>query len=264
MTKQLPSTPAAGEAADDRHFVTALARGLAVLAAFRPGEAGLGNQQLAGRTGLPKSSVSRLCHTLTRLGYLSHDADSGNYHPGPAALTLSSALLGCFDIRRTAGPLMRAFAQAHTISVSLGMLDGSDIVYLETCRSSAPVSVQLTLGSRVPLATTAIGRACYAGLAPADRAELQPLLAARYRDDWPALATSLDEACADFRRYGYCMSFGDFEADVMAVGVPLPAPGQTPMCLNASGPAYVFDRNRMTGQIGPALLALRDRIMPPR
>jgi hypothetical protein len=52
----------------DRLFVTALARGLQVLAAFRPGESALSNLEIAKRTGLPKSTVSRLTYTLTTLG----------------------------------------------------------------------------------------------------------------------------------------------------------------------------------------------------
>jgi len=52
----------------DRHFVTALARGLEVLASFRHGDRMLGNQELSKRCGLAKSTVSRLTHTLTSLG----------------------------------------------------------------------------------------------------------------------------------------------------------------------------------------------------
>ena len=55
-------------AKQDRHFVTALARGLEVLTCFRSGDALLGNGELAERCQLPKSTVSRLAQTLARLG----------------------------------------------------------------------------------------------------------------------------------------------------------------------------------------------------
>ena len=54
----------------DRQFVTALARGLELLRCFTPRENVLGNQDLARKTGLPKPTVTRLTHTLMRLGYL--------------------------------------------------------------------------------------------------------------------------------------------------------------------------------------------------
>jgi DNA-binding IclR family transcriptional regulator len=264
MTNKTLQHLAEDEPSQDRHFVTALARGLAVLAAFRAGEDGLSNQQLAQRTGLPKSTVSRLSHTLTRLGYLNQDGDTGIYRPGLAALSLASIMLGSFDMRRVAAPLLRAFALEHTISASLGTLDGTDIVYLETVRSLARVSVQLTVGSRVPLATTAIGRAYFAGLPEVEQRRLQTLLAQRYGDAWADIRARLNAACDEYDQKGYCSSFGEYEPDVMAVGValPTPGPGQAPMCLNASGPAFAFDRDDMTGRIAPALLALRRRIVP--
>ena len=58
------------EDAPDRQFVVALSRGLDVLRCFRASDPMLGNQEIAARTGLPKPTVSRLTHTLTRLGYL--------------------------------------------------------------------------------------------------------------------------------------------------------------------------------------------------
>ncbi|SCK16199.1 IclR family transcriptional regulator [Vogesella sp. LIG4] len=248
----------------DRLFVVALARGLRVLAAFQPGESALSNQVLAQRTGLPKSTVSRLTYTLTKLGYLSQDGETGYYRLGLAVLALGSAVLGSYDIRRIAAPLMREFALKNTISISLGMRDGTDIVYLETCRSQARVSVQLTVGSRVPLASTAIGRACYAALNHTERAQLDSDLAARYGKDWPAMQERLEQARQQYLQRGYSESFGEFERDVMAVGValPSPAPGMPALCLNASGPAFAFSPELMRGQIAPALMQLARQLVP--
>ena len=248
----------------DRLFVGALARGLYVLAAFQPGEGALSNQTLAQRTSLPKSTVSRLTYTLTKLGYLSQDADSGHYRLGLAVLALGSTVLGSYDIRRVAAPLMREFAMRHTISISLGMRDGTDIVYLETCRSLARVSVQLTIGSRVPLASTAIGRACFSILPAASRDSLEAELAQRYGRDWDEIAPRLHAVREHYLQCGYSESFGEFEGDVMAVGValPSPVPGMPVVCLNASGPTFAFTPEVMRAQIAPALMQLARQIVP--
>src|SRR6202167_6538279 len=55
-----PRTATKTEVADDsggRLFVTALARGLEVLSAFRAGDRALGNLELAKRTELPKPTI---------------------------------------------------------------------------------------------------------------------------------------------------------------------------------------------------------------
>ena len=54
---------------NDRQFITALARGLELLRCFTPKHQHLGNQELAQLTGLPKPTITRLTHTLSRLGY---------------------------------------------------------------------------------------------------------------------------------------------------------------------------------------------------
>ena len=217
----------------DRLFVTALARGLAVLAAFRGGEPQLSNQDLASRTGLPKSTVSRLTYTLTQLGYLDQDPASGRYQLGLAVLELSAATLASFDARRVIAPKMQQFAEAHGVSVSLAVREGLDMMYLETVRSRARVTVQLSVGSRVPLATTAIGRAYLAAMPAAERNTLMPALAVQYGADWPQIAASLDAALADYQQRGYCSSFGEFQPEVFAVAAPVPplAPGQPWMSL---------------------------------
>ena len=72
----------AGAVKEDRHFVEALARGLEILACFRQKDGLLGNQELARRCGLAKSTVSRLTYTLTKLVYLTHveEAEIGRAH----------------------------------------------------------------------------------------------------------------------------------------------------------------------------------------
>ena len=242
----------------DRLFVTALARGLAVRAAFPSGEPQLSNQDLASRTSLPKSTVSRLTYTLTQLGYLDQDASTGRYQWGLAVLQLSAATLASFDARRLIAPRMQQFAETHGVSVSLAIREGLDMMYLETVRSRARVTVQLSVGSRVPLATTAMGGVYRAPMPVPERNPLRPARAVQYGDHWPAIAASVEQALGDYARQQFCCSFGEFQPEVFAVAVPVPplAPGQPWMSLNASGPAFLFTEQAMREQIAPPLLAL--------
>src|SRR5579864_6699801 len=77
IARRLGPVPRSASAKPDRHFVEALARGMELLACFRQKDGLLGNQELARRCKLPKSTVSRLTYTLTKLGYLTHVEDVG-------------------------------------------------------------------------------------------------------------------------------------------------------------------------------------------
>src|ERR1700693_5583409 len=129
----------------DRHFVTALARGLEVLACFRHGDRMLGNQELSKRCGLAKSTVSRLTHTLTNLGYLVYVEESAKYSLGTATLRLASDMLSRLDIRKLAHPLMQELAEFGQCTVSLGSRDRLSLIYIDAGRGSA--AGPLSMGS---------------------------------------------------------------------------------------------------------------------
>src|SRR6202162_1745297 len=129
----------------DGHFVTALARGLEVLASFRHGDRMLGNQELSKRCGLATSTVSRLTHTLTTLGYLIYVEESAKYSLGMATLSLGSAMLSRLDIRKLAHPLMEQLAEFGQCMVSLGSRDRLSLIYIDAGRGSA--AGPLSMGS---------------------------------------------------------------------------------------------------------------------
>lgn len=145
---------------EDRHFVTALARGLGVLQAFRSGEARLSNQELADRCGLPKSTITRLTYTLTRLGFLHHHEESGRYRLGLATLTIGGTTLSRLNVRKASKALLQDLANRTRTMTSLGIRDELSMLYIEVCRSeSSIVTLRLDIGSRLPISTTAIGGA---------------------------------------------------------------------------------------------------------
>src|ERR1700748_3106586 len=105
---------------EDRHFVTALARGLGVLACFRSSDRLVSNQEIAARCQLATSTVARLTHTLTQLGYLVQLPPDGRYALGPSALSIGSAMLARMNVRALARPAMQALADFSRATTSLG------------------------------------------------------------------------------------------------------------------------------------------------
>ena len=171
-------------AALDRNYVTALARGLEVLSCFRSGERLLGNQEIARRCQLPKSTVSRLTYTLTQLGYLIHVPAEGKYRLGTATLALGSAMLSGLDVRKLARPLMHKLAELTQAEIALATRDRHNMVYIEHCPSPQPMDSDLDIGSRLPLATTAIGRAWLAACTVSERAQVMEYLQAHAPEQW--------------------------------------------------------------------------------
>ncbi|MDY7575997.1 IclR family transcriptional regulator [Actimicrobium sp. CCI2.3] len=246
---------------EDRHFVTALARGLELLACFRSGDKMLGNQELAERSKLPKSTVSRLTYTLTKLGYLQFDDESGKYRLGTATLSLGSAMLSRLDVRQLARPAMQQLADFSHSMVSLGMRDRLSMIYIENCRSQAALTLSLDVGSRIPLVSTAMGRA-YLAVAP--QGERNDLLArARELDEqgWPVLQESVQRALDEYREFGCCTSIGDWQPGVNAIAIAFrPPDGSTPVSINCGGPAFTLSADFLVQEVRPRLIELVEQL----
>jgi DNA-binding IclR family transcriptional regulator len=260
-TARFPSgdvdTPLAANGNKDRQFVIALARGLDILRAFTPQDGLLGNQEIASRTGLPRPTISRLTHTLTRLGYLKHSERLGKYQLGTAVLSLGYAVLANIGLRQVARPFMQELADYANASVSLCSRDRLNMVYVEHCRAIGTVTLRLDLGSRIPIATTAMGRALLAALPESERGYLMQHIAKREGANWPRIRAGIERAVEDYKSKGFVMSVGDWQTDVHAVGVPMIAPdGSGIVAFNCGGPSFLFDRKRLTTDLGPRLVNL--------
>jgi DNA-binding IclR family transcriptional regulator len=248
----------------DRHFVTALARGLDVLSVFRSRDRMLGNQELARRCGLPKSTISRLTYTLTKQGYLEHaDDGSGNsgYRLGSAVLALGSAMLARMDMRQLARPLMQDLADQSQAMVSLGMRDRLSMIYVENCRSESALTLSLDVGSRIPLATTAMGRAYLALCSQGERESLMQRIRDLDPAAWPRMREGLEHAIAEYAELGCCTSFGEWQKEVNAIAIAFRPPGgRSVMAISCGGPGSKLSREFLLEEVRPPLVAVAARL----
>lgn len=245
----------------DRQFVTALARGLSILRAFRCEDRVLGNQELAARTQLPKPTVSRLTYTLTDLGYLNYNTEFGKYELGTSVLALGYAALANFDIRQLAKPHMRALSDANNIGAGLATPNRLSMVYIEYCSPPTLVTLRIDIGLRLPMIETATGLAYLSGLDDVERQRLIQRLRRRHGADWPEHERRLNTAREELATNGFCIKIGAWDPDVNAVATPFNAPdGEGNYVLSCAAPAFLADRDRLAGDIGPQLLAAAERL----
>lgn len=258
------SIPAHAESEEERHFVTALARGLNVLSCFNAHDPVLGNQDIALRCKLPKSTVSRLTYTLTQLGYLVRADARGKYRLGPAMSSLGiAAALEHKDIRLSARPLMQELANGAKAMVALGTRSWLSMIHLEACRdaSSPSLMFDLSAGSRIPLATTAMGRANLAAMDQHERESVFDDLATFDIKAWPRLRRDIELALETARTLGCACSFGDWRADVNAIAVAFnPGHGIPLMVVGCGGPAAELAPDFLLDAVRPKLLTLGQRL----
>ena len=242
--------------ATDRSFVVALSRGLDVLRAFHPNDGLLGNQELAARTNLPKPTISRLTYTLTKLGYLTPVPRFEKYQLAPSAMALGYAALANLGVRHLSEPYREELMRETGGAVAVGGRDRHSMIYFGQSRNGL-LGVQLDVGSRVPIATTAMGRAYIWALPDDERATLLRELRDHYGSRWSRMRDGIERAGEMVARQGFTISAGEWQEDVHAVGVALKLnDGTGPYAFNCGAPAFRFTEDRLINDIGPRLVTM--------
>ncbi|MBR0756136.1 IclR family transcriptional regulator [Bradyrhizobium jicamae] len=245
------------KAATDRNFVVALSRGLDVLRAFQPNDGLLGNQEIAARTKLPKPTISRLTYTLTKLGYLTPVPRFEKYQLAPSAMALGYAALANLGVRHLSEPYREEVMRETGGAVAIGGRDRHNMIYFGQSRNGLTLGVQLDVGSRIPIATTAMGRAYIWALPPDERAALLRDLRDHYGSRWAKMRDGIERSGETVAKYGFTMSTGDWQDDVAAAGVALKLnDGTGPYAFNCGAPAFRFTEDRLRNDIGPRLVAM--------
>jgi len=254
-------TDALADGDGDRHFVTALARGLDVLRCFRSGDTFLANHEIAERCRLPRSTITRLTYTLTKLGYLYVVPETGKYRLGAAAVALGSAMLVKLDVRQVARPLMQGLAGEVGAMVSLATRDRMAMLHLECCRDDSIVTLNLDVGARIPLATTGMGRAYLAAIPSGERVELMERIRSFDEGAWPTVKQGIERALQEYADSGCCSSVDEWLKGVSGIAMPFnPGRGLPLMVVNAGGATQDFPAERLFQEVRPKLVDVVNRI----
>ena len=230
MSASATASDVSGKYADHNR---SLARGIEILRAFRPGSDLQGNGELAERTGLSRSTVSRLAQTLVDCGMLERDRRRRAYRLAAPVLSLAHAMRTGSPVLAAAQPLLRKEAERHRINVGLAVADRDEMLYLESVRYSRRVAWRnVVAGQRVPMELTSLGRAWLAAAPDERRRALMAQFRARKRVGWRALLHEIEAAIDDVRRLGFC--WASWQPEVVALATPIVVPDHPVYVLNMS------------------------------
>jgi IclR family transcriptional regulator, pca regulon regulatory protein len=209
----IPATLTARPPSDDnpKNFVQSVAKVFAVLKAFDPSLPELTVSEAAARAGLDRGTAFRLVNTLCQLGYLAPVPRGRRYRLTLKCLELGYTPLARADLKMLARPLLRELVPDIADAASLGMLDGTDIVYVERAQSDMPqVNLDRRTGSRTGAYGAALGHAILACL-PVEKQRAIVLASNRIRLSERTLIDpdAILARLADVRVLGYAISDGE-------------------------------------------------------
>ena len=230
-----------------RH-VAAVTRALTVLDALADGDRELGTNEIARRTGINASTVSRLLATLAGAGFVEHVSGSGRYRLGRRLLQLGNAVLERLDVRTLARPHLHALVAATDETATLSTPGERDAVTIDFVQSPSSVQSVARLGRPSVAHATATGKVLLA-FGAVDLPD-EPLAAYTPRTitDRAALAAEVERV----RRLGWAKAIGEREDDLNAIAAPVrDARGALAAIVGVQGPAPRFDGKRLRAALDP-------------
>jgi IclR family acetate operon transcriptional repressor len=225
-------------------------RAAGLLVAVMDDESPVGTSELAARTGLPKSTASRLLGALAHHGLVQQDGGRGRFRPGPVLLRYAQRALVERHLAELAMPALEALAEVSGETINLAVPGPHGVEHLAQVDSRHFVGAGHWVGRQVPYHCTAVGKvlvAFGAAVLPGD-APLERLTAGTVTN-----REALDRELDTVRRDGLATATDELEVGLAAIAAPVLAGGGCLGALSISGPSQRLTPERIA-ELGPALL----------
>ena len=200
--------------------VKTLTRGLDILRSFRADRPEATQSEIAAALGLPLPTVGRLCRTLVAEGFLEGDAGNRRLRLGPEIARM--ALVGPRDPVAIGRTWMADLSERFGEDVNLAVLNGTQVLFVDSLASSRTLSATTAIGTRAPAHCTAVGKCLLAQLE--DNVALDRLGPGPYErrtdktlTNWSRLRPELDT----IRARQVARSFEEYEEGLVGLAVAL-------------------------------------------
>ena len=220
-----------------------LKRGLEMLELLGACPDGLALCDLAEALALPRSTAFNLAHSLIELGYAFLNEQTGRYRLGLKMFEIGAQAMNQVNVLELIRGCMADIRRAVNETLHLGVMSGTDTLYIDKLDSTQSIRMTSYIGSRAPLHCTALGKAMLATLGDGEIRALYadaPLTAIT-----PQSITSVDvllEQLQAVRDSGYAVGREENNENVCCVGVPLRGPdGRALYALSVSAPLFRMD-----------------------
>jgi DNA-binding IclR family transcriptional regulator len=240
--------------------IRAVDRALDILLCFTKQTPRLTMTQIAEQVGMNKSTVHRLLGTLEKKRFVQRDPATGLYQLGIRLLQMAYLTLEHNDLRQRSAPFLRRLCEQTRETITLSVLDESDVVFLDVVESPQRVKLAASTGQRLPAFATAAGKAMLAHL---PEQATDKVLGQGMQAFTPNTIQSLEvykHTLQQVREQGFAFSEQEYEDGINAVAAPiLAADGSLIAALAVTGPAYRLAKDRMQA-IGPQVKAMANEI----
>ena len=238
-----------------RYFINSLAKGLSVLQAFSKADHSLTLSEIANALEANKTTATRLCYTLTELGFVHKDGQR-RYHLTPKILTLGHSYISGLAWQEVAQYYLETLFREVQETVNLSVLEDSEIIYLLRIRKRKYLPFDIRIGTKLPVYCTAMGKVLMAIGAPE---KINPIFKTlEFKPLTPRTIKSLNkfmDELEEVRKKGYATNDEELSIGNRAVAAPiLGKQGYAVAAINIATPTSEYSRNQMEKILAPKVI----------
>ncbi len=247
-------------------FSSSLVAGLAMLTCFTAEHPVRGIADMAAALDLGRSTTHRYATTLVTLGYL-EQGSSRKYRLSSRVCDFGLSLLDSMVVRRVAREHLKELRARTGRTVSLGVLGGTEVAYIDRWRGSRQgqyeVDVGVGLGTRLPVHCSAASKALLARLPEAEQRELIGKL--RLTKRGPKTIVTKTALRAELERIVAADGLAVEDEELLAgrraiAAVVVDGEGAAIAAVELVVPTQAYARERLLKELGPKVVATARRI----
>ncbi len=238
-----------------RYFINSIAKGLAVLEAFSEAGHPLTLSKIAAALKANNTTATRLCYTLTELGFIQKD-EQKRYHLTPKILTLGHAYISGLAWYEVAQYYLERLFREVQETVSLSILEGSEIIYVLRIRKRKYLPFDIQVGTKLPVYCTAMGKVLMA-MGPPQKTQ-SILKGLEFKSLTVHTITRLDKFLEELdkvRKNGYGINDEELSIGNRSVAAPiLDEKGYAVAAIHIAVPTKDYSRNQIEKTLAPQVI----------
>ncbi|MGI9319268.1 MAG: IclR family transcriptional regulator [bacterium] len=201
---------------------SALDKAITVLSMIAASDHPIGLADLAERLSLPRQTIHRVLQSLVQTGLIIRAPQKDRYLIGPGMTRLSVAAITTLNSHAPVREVLLQLVEQTGETCNVGILDQSEVVYIERIEGSSPLRLQLDVGSRVPFYCTAIGKLLAACQHKNVRSRLlSTVVRKKFTLKTLIKSNELEQEFKKIRSQGYSFNDGEYVDGLTAIAVPI-------------------------------------------
>lgn len=230
---------------EDRYVINSVLRAAKILEAFSLESPSLTNAELAKKLGIHKSAITRLMQSLVKAEFVKRDKKSGRYSLTHKLFQIGNVYVKNSNLYTEGRPLLESLSTRFNENAQMGVLDKTDVLYLDQVRCSQHIGLMSFTGSRLPAYCTGAGKLLLAYLSKKQLDEFfRSVDLIRYTPKTIVEPATLKEQFTQIKKAGFAVVKSEYRQDVFSIAAPVrDENGDVAAAISLAGPVFRMDHH---------------------